>query len=46
MNNQELMKQDTQNGMKLVNVNVDQMRVFVIINNAGIVIYADVNVKN
>ena len=28
--------------MKLVNVNVDQMQVFVAINNDGIMIYADV----
>ena len=40
------MKQDFQNDMKHVNVNVDQMQVFVIINNAGIVINVDVNVKN
>ena len=30
------MKQDIQNGMKLVNVNVDQMQGFVIINDVGI----------
>ena len=40
------MKQDIQNGMKLVNVNVDQMQLFVIINNVGIKINVDVNVKN
>ena len=40
------MKQDIKNGMKLVNANVDQMQVFVIINNAGIMINADVNAKN
>ena len=40
------MKQDIQNGMKLVNVSVDQMQVFVIINNVGTMINADVNVKN
>ena len=40
------MKQDIQNGMKLVNVNVDQMQLFVIINNVGIKINADVNAKN
>ena len=40
------MKQDTQNGMKPVNENVDQMQVFVIINNVGLKINADVNVKN
>ena len=31
--------------MKYVNANVDQMQVFVIINNAGIKKNADVNVK-
>ena len=40
------MKQDTQNGMKLVNANEDQMAVFVIINNVGMMINAGVNVKN
>ena len=40
------MKQDTQNGMKLVNVNVDQMQVFVMMSNLGIMINVDVNVKN
>ena len=40
------MKQDIQNCMKLVNVNVDQMQVFVIINKVGIMINADVNAKN
>ena len=40
------MKRDTLNGMKRVNVNVDQMQVFVIINNVGIMINVDVNVKN
>ena len=40
------MKQDIQNGMKLVNVNVDQMQVFVIVNNAGMKINVDVNAKN
>ena len=40
------MKQDTQNDMKLVNVNVDQMQVFVITNNLGIMIHADENAKN
>ena len=43
---QELIKQDIYNGMKLVNVNIDYKQVFVIINNVGIVINADVNVKN
>ena len=32
-NFQELMKQDRKNGMKLVNVNVEQIQVFLIINN-------------
>ena len=40
------MKRDIENGMKRVNVNVDQMPVFVIINNSGMKINADVNVKN
>ena len=40
------MKQDIQDNIKLVNVNVDQMQVFVITNNVGIKINADVNVKN
>ena len=43
---QELMKQDTKNGMKLVNVNVDQIQVFVIINKDRMKINADVNAKN
>ena len=41
-----VVKQDTQNGMKLVNVNVDQMQVFVMISNAEIKMNIDVNVKN
>ena len=40
------MKQDTQNGMKRVSVNVDQMEAFVIINNIGMMINAGVNAKN
>ena len=32
-------------GMKLVNVNIDQMQVFVIINNVGTKTNADVDVK-
>ena len=40
------MKQDTQNGMKRVSVNVDQMQAFLIINNVGMMINADVNAKN
>ena len=40
------MKQDIQNGMKNVRVNVDQTELFVIINNIGMEINVDVNVKN
>ena len=40
------MKEDTQNSVKLVSANIDQMQVFVIINKYGIKINADVNVKN
>ena len=40
------MKQDTQNGMNLVNTSVDQMQVLVIINNVEMVVNAGVNVKN
>ena len=40
------MKRGIQNGMKLVNVNVDQMQVFVTINNVGMMINAGVNAKN
>ena len=40
------MKQDTQNDMKHVNVNVDQMQVFVIINKGGTKINADVDAQN
>ena len=40
------MKQDIQNSMGLVNVNVDQMQVLVLINDVEILINADVNVKN
>ena len=40
------MKQDIQNGTKRVNINVDQMQVFVMINNIGIMINADVNANN
>ena len=40
------MKQDLQNCMERESVNVDQMQLFVIINNVGIKINADVNVKN
>ena len=40
------MKQDTQNDMKRVSVNADQMQAIVIINNAGIIINAGVNAEN
>ena len=40
------MKQDIYNGMKRVSVNVDQMQLFVIINNVGTKINVDKNVKN
>ena len=40
------MKQDLQNGMKNVTVNVDKMQLFIIINNDGIKIDVDVNVQN
>ena len=40
------MKQDIYIGMKLVNVNVDQTQVFVTINNVGVKINVDANVKN
>ena len=40
------MKQDLQNGMKHVSVNIDYMQLFVIINNVGIKINADANAKN
>ena len=40
------MKQDTKNGMKHVSVNVDQMAVFVIIDNIGVMINVGVNAKN
>ena len=40
------MKQDTKNGMKHESVNVDLMQAFVIINNDGRKINADVNAKN
>ena len=39
------MKQDTQNGMKRLSVNVDQMPAFVIINNVGLMISGGVNAK-
>ena len=41
-----LIKQDIYLAMKLVNVNVDKMQVFIIINNAGLKINIDKNAKN
>ena len=41
-----VMKQDTQNGTKPVNVSVNLGLIFVIINKVGIKINADVNAKN
>ena len=49
MNNeecQELMKEDPQNSMKGLSVNVDLIVVFIVINNVGMMINADVNAKN
>ena len=40
------MKQDTQNSMKGLSVNVDLIVVFIITNNVGMMINADVNAKN
>ena len=40
------MKQGTQNDMELVSVNVNQMAVFVITNNVGLMINAGLNVNN
>ena len=40
------MKQDTQNSMKLVNVNVHLMQLFVTINKDAMKTNADVNAKN
>ena len=40
------MKHDTQNGMKRVSVNGDQMQAFVIVNNVGMIINAGLNAKN
>ena len=40
------MKQDILTSMKLVNANVEHMKVIVIINNVGIMTNADVNVKS
>ena len=40
------MKYNMYLGMRLVHVNVDQMQVFAIINNVGIIINTDLNAKN
>ena len=40
------MKKDTQNGLKHVSVNVDQIQTFVIIKNVGMMINAGVNANN
>ena len=40
------MKQYIQNGIKCVSVNVDQMQMFVIINNAGMITNVDANANN
>ena len=40
------MKEDIKNGIKLVHVDVDQIQVFRIINNVGIMINVDVNVNS
>ena len=40
------MKQDIYNGIKLVNVNVECMQMFVTINKDAVKTNADVNVKN
>ena len=43
---QELMKQDIQNDIRLLNADVDQIQMFVTINNVGIKISVDENVRN
>ena len=40
------MKLDTQNGMNRVSVYVDQIKLFVILNNNGMKINVDANVNN
>ena len=40
------MKLNLQNGMKNVSAYADQMQLFIIINNVGIKINVDANVKN
>ena len=39
------MKRDTQNGMNRVSAYVDQIKLFVIVNNDGIKVNADVSAK-
>ena len=39
------MKQDIQNDLKSIYTDVDQMQVFVTINNVRVMINADVNIK-
>ena len=40
------MKQNTQNDMKRISVNVDQVQAFAIINNVGMMINSGKNAKN
>ena len=40
------MKRDTQNDMELASAYVDQIKLFVIVNNAGMKINVDANVNN
>ena len=40
------MKQNTQNDMKRISVNADQVQAFVIINNVGMMINSGKNAKN
>ena len=40
------MKQNTQNDMKRISVNVDQVQAFVILNNVGMMINSGKNAKN
>ena len=40
------MKRNIQNNTKIVNVGIDQMQVFVTINNAGMKMNVGANVKN
>ena len=43
---QELMKRDLSNDMKHINVSVNLETIFLIINNVGMKINVDANVKN